>query len=63
MGDCALKTVWASAHVGSNPTPSATQSRTFVLNKGAAFNMFHLANDERLHYIWKFHFPTEKVGS
>ena len=26
MGDCALKTVWAHAHVGSNPTPSAKKS-------------------------------------
>ena len=27
MGDCALKTVWALAHVGSNPTPSAIKPR------------------------------------
>ena len=33
MGDCALKTVWASAHVGSNPTPSANKKGTFVYQK------------------------------
>ena len=31
--EAVLKTVWAHAHVGSNPTPSANKKGTFVYQK------------------------------
>ena len=39
MGDCALKTVWVHAHVGSNPTPSANK------NKGHCVPLVFIAED------------------
>ena len=47
MGYCALKTVWAQAHGGSNPSASASERRKITFSrKGSPYGYFVSADGE-----------------